>query len=189
MRRHIFFHLAIYLSVLILIGVGCQSSPAIISKGEPIMSITITSAAFSEGKSIPGKYTCDGEDVSPPLDWLGIPKGAQSLVLITDDPDAPVGTWVHWVIFNMPVSLNRIPEGISKSEVIEGIGTQGRNDSHKIGYNGPCPPKGKPHRYFFKLYALDATLDLMAGASKIDVEKAMKSHILAQGQLIGTYSR
>jgi len=179
----------LFLSPQILIGVGCRPSPTISPEGEPTLSISITSAAFSEGESIPIKYTCYGEDVSPPLDWSGIPDGTQSLVLIADDPDAPIGTWVHWVVFNIPTSLKGLPEGIEKNEVVEGVGTQGNNDSRKIGYNGPCPPKGKPHRYFFKLYALDATLDLMAGAGKNELEKAMESHILAQGQLIGTYGR
>jgi len=177
------------LSIQILIGVGCQPSPTLPPEGKPILNIAITSTAFSENESIPRKYTCDGEDISPPLDWSGIPNNTQSLVLITDDPDAPVGTWVHWVIFNIPASLKGLPEGIAKDEVVGGVGTQGKNDWRKIGYNGPCPPKGKPHRYFFKLYALDITLDLTAGARKSEVEKAMKDHILAQGQSIGTYGR
>ncbi len=153
------------------------------------MTISVTSAAFSEGGAIPIKFTCGGEDVSPPLAWSGAPNGTQSLVLIADDPDAPVGNWVHWVIFNIPPSLDSLSEGITKVPVVEGIGIQGNNDFRKIGYNGPCPPKGKSHRYFFTLYALDTALNLNSGALKSDVEKAMKGHILAVGQLIGTYSR
>jgi hypothetical protein len=152
------------------------------------MSILVTSPAFSEGNPIPKKYTCDGEDVSPPLAWSGLPAGTQSLALIADDPDAPVGTWVHWVIFNLPHTLTGLSEGIAKTPTVEG-GIQGNNDFRKVGYGGPCPPRGKPHRYFFKLYALDTSLALEAGASKADVERAMQGHILAQGQLMGTYSR
>ncbi len=177
------------LSVSILIMIGCQPPPATPPEVKPVVTITITSPAFSEGDSIPENYTCDGDDVSPPLEWTGLPNGTQSLTLIVDDPDAPVGTWVHWVIFDIPPSINGFPEGIARSEMIEGTGTQGKNDSRQIGYIGPCPPKGKPHRYFFKLYALDVALNLKAGVGKSEVEKAMRNHILAQGQLIGTYGR
>jgi Raf kinase inhibitor-like YbhB/YbcL family protein len=153
------------------------------------MSIQITSPAFSAGQPIPRKYTCDAEDASPPLAWTGVPAEAKSLALIVDDPDAPVGTWVHWVFYNLPPSLTGLEEGLAKTPTLAGLGSQGTNDSRKIGYGGPCPPRGKPHRYFFKLYALDASLSLPSGASKADLEKAMRGHILAQGQLIGTYSR
>lgn len=152
------------------------------------MSFQITSSAFTEGSPIPRKYTCEGEDESPPLAWSTAPAGAKSLALIADDPDAPMGTWVHWVIFNLPPTLTGLPEGIAKNPSVEG-GLQGNNDFRKTGYGGPCPPRGKPHRYFFKLYALDTMLPLQAGATKAEVEKAMRGHILAQGQLMGTYSR
>jgi hypothetical protein len=153
------------------------------------MSIQITSPAFTEGQPIPRKYTCDAEDASPPLAWSGVPAEVKSLALVVDDPDAPVGNWVHWVFYNLPPSLTTLKEGIAKTPAVEGVGTQGTNDFRKIGYGGPCPPRGKPHRYFFKLYALDTSLSLPPGASKADLEKAMRGHILAQGQLIGTYSR
>jgi len=153
------------------------------------MSIQITSTAFTEGKPIPKKYTCDAEDASPPLAWSGVPTEAKSLALIVDDPDAPVGTWVHWVFYDLPPSLTALKEGLAKTPTLEGLGTQGTNDFRKIGYGGPCPPRGKVHRYLFKLYALDTSLSLQPGASKADLEKAMRGHILAQGQLIGTYSR
>jgi Raf kinase inhibitor-like YbhB/YbcL family protein len=153
------------------------------------MSIKIISTAFSEGNPIPKKYTCDAQDASPPLAWSGAPAETKSLALIVDDPDAPVGTWVHWVIYNLPPMLTELKEGIAKTPTVEGGGIQGNNDFRKVGYGGPCPPRGKPHRYFFKLYALDQMLELKSGASKADVEKAMRGHILAQGQLIGTYSR
>jgi hypothetical protein len=180
--------LLIALLVFILGGAGCRPAAAPASQGETAMTIQITSPAFSEGNPIPKKYTCDAEDVSPPLAWSGLPAGTQSMALIADDPDAPVGTWVHWVIFNLPPTLPGLSEGIAKTPTVEG-GIQGNNDFRKAGYGGPCPPRGKPHRYFFKLYALDTSLALEAGASKADVEKAMRGHILAQGQLMGTYSR
>jgi hypothetical protein len=179
----------IALWILLLSGAGCRSTSAPAPQGEPGMTIQITSAAFTEGEPIPKKYTCDAEDVSPPLAWSGVPAGARSLALIADDPDAPVGTWVHWVIYDLPPSLSGLMEGIAKTPTVEGGGAQGNNDFRKVGYGGPCPPRGKPHRYFFKLYALDIPLGLQPGASKADVEKAMRGHILAQGQLIGTYSR
>jgi len=148
----------------------------------------ISSSAFSEGGTIPKKFTCDGPDASPQLSWSGAPASTQSFALIMDDPDAPVGTWVHWVFYNLPANIKELAEGVEKKEQAAG-GVQGRNDFKKIGYGGPCPPPGMPHRYFFKLYALDSKLDLKAGASKADVERAMKGHILAQGQLVGRYGR
>ena len=148
------------------------------------MKILITSTAFDEAGTIPVRYTCDGADVSPPLDWSGVLQEAKSLALITDDPDCPTGTWVHWVLFNLPASLNHLPE-----KAMPGVGIQGKNDFRRLGYNGPCPPRGRPHRYYFKLYALDTMLNLPAGATKAEVEKAMQGHILAQGQLMGKYGR
>ncbi len=147
------------------------------------MAIQITSPSFVDGQLIPKKYTCDSSNISPQLDWTGVPAGAQSLALIADDPDAPGGTWVHWVLFNIPVTMSGLPEGV------KGSGVQGRNDFSKLGYGGPCPPKGPAHRYFFKLYALDRSLSLNEGARKADVEKAMAGHILGQGQLMGKYGR
>ena len=153
------------------------------------MNIQISSSAFANGGTIPKQFTCDGADVSPQLDWSDVPQGTKSIVLIVDDPDAPAGTWVHWVLYNLPGNTNRISEGIQKQERLPNGARQGRNDFRKIGYNGPCPPPGKVHRYFFKLYALDQALDLKAGAGKADVERAMKGHILTQGELIGKYGR
>ncbi len=148
----------------------------------------IESSAFGSGQPIPQKYTCDGPDVSPPLSWSDAPPGTKTFALIADDPDAPMGTWVHWVIFSLPPQTNALPEGVAKTESAAG-GVHGRNDFGKTGYGGPCPPPGKPHRYFFKLYALDTTLNLRAGATKQDVEKAMQGHVLAQAELMGTYQR
>ena len=147
----------------------------------------ITSTAFSEGEMIPQEYTCDGKDISPPLAWTGVPAGTKSLALIADDPDAPVGTWVHWVAFNIPPDVTELPEAIPTDALPTG-GTHGTNSWRRPGYGGPCPPGGT-HRYFFKLYALDTELALKAGASKKDVEKAMKVHILAEAQLMGRYKR
>jgi len=153
------------------------------------MSFQISSSAFSEGEMIPKKFTCDGPDVSPQLSWNGAPTSTHSFALIMDDPDAPVGTWVHWVLYNLPADTKELPEGVEKKEQLANGALQGRNDFRKVGYGGPCPPPGKPHRYFFKLYALDANLDLKAGATKADVERAMKGHVLGQAQIIGRYGR
>lgn len=154
-----------------------------------MQKIQLTSTAFQEGKAIPVQYTCDGENISPPLAWVGIPGGTKSLALIVDDPDAPAKTWVHWVIYNIAPGLTELPEGLVKYSSEGGIGVAGKNDFGKLGYGGPCPPKGKSHRYFFKIYALDTELDLQQGATKAQLEVAMRGHILAEGQLMGTYSR
>jgi Raf kinase inhibitor-like YbhB/YbcL family protein len=153
------------------------------------MSFQISTTAFPSGGTIPKKYTCDGPDLSPPLSWKEAPTGTQSLALIADDPDAPSGTWVHWVLYNMPVTTKELSEGVKKDEQLPDASQQGRNDFRKIGYGGPCPPPGKAHRYFFKLYALDTKLNLKAGATKAEVEAAMKGHILAEAGLMGKYNR
>ncbi len=152
------------------------------------MSIQITSTAFEEGGTIPQKYTCDGEDVSPALQWSGIPDGTQSIALICDDPDAPMGTWVHWVLFNIPADTTELPENIPADRVLENGAKHGINDFKKLGYGGPCPPGGT-HRYFFKLYALDIEIGLEPGATKEELLKAMEGHILDEGQLMGRYAR
>lgn len=153
------------------------------------MSIEFTSPGFINGGMIPKDYTCEGADRSPALAWSGLPSSVKSLALIVDDPDAPAGTWVHWVVYNMPANLQGLPEGVPSNSEVVGVGMQGKNDFRRLGYGGPCPPKGKPHRYFFKLYALDTILNIASCASKADLEKAMKGHILGQGQLIGLYER
>ena len=158
---------------------------------EVIMALMLMSGAFAAGGGIPSKHTCDGADVSPALSWSGTPAGTVAFALIADDPDAPAGTWVHWVLFNLPGSLTALPEGVAKTDQLPNLGgaLQGRNDFRRTGYGGPCPPPGKPHRYFFKLYALDAALPLKAGATKQDVERAMRGHGLAETSLMGTYAR
>ncbi len=137
---------------------------------------------------IPSKYTCDGADISPPLAWKNIQEAAQSIVLISDDPDAPVGTWVHWVCYDIPPTVDGLDEDIPATDILPVGGQQGVNDFGRIGYGGPCPPGGT-HRYFFKVYALDTMLNLPAGKTKKEIEKAMKGHVLASGELIGVYSR
>ena len=153
------------------------------------MSLELKSSDFVAGGTIPKQFTCDGADLSPALEWSAPPAGTQSFALIADDPDVPVGTWVHWVAFNLPASLRSLPQGVPKQEQLADGSLQGRNDFEKIGYGGPCPPGGKAHRYFFKLYALDSKLNLKPGATKKDVERAMQNHVLALGEYIGRYSR
>ena len=148
------------------------------------MAFEITSPAFSAGQMIPAKYTCDGQDISPPLRWGDAPQGTQSFALIADDPDAPRGTWVHWVLFNLPAETHELPE-----KAVPPAGSQqGKNSWGRVGYGGPCPPSGT-HRYFFKLYALDTTLNLAAGAGKEQLLRAMTGHILAETEIIGAYRR
>lgn len=150
--------------------------------------IVLTSAAFKEGQAIPRQYTCDGVNVSPPLEWTGVPKTAKTLAIIADDPDAPAGTWLHWVLYNIPADNIGFVENVPATENLKAGGFQGKNDFGKIGYGGPCPPSGT-HRYLFKIYAIDGELPLQAGATKADLEKAMQGHVVAQGQLMGTYRR
>jgi len=149
----------------------------------------MSSASFSAGEMIPKKFACDGPDVSPKLNWTEPPAKTQSFALIMDDPDAPAGTWVHWVLFDLPADTRELAEGVAKQEQLANGARQGRNDFGKIGYGGPCPPPGNPHRYFFKLYALNAKLNLKAGATKADVEDGIKGHILAHAEMIGKYGR
>lgn len=151
------------------------------------MSIELVSSAFSNMKPIPVKYTCDGQDVSPPLKWSGIPQNAKSIVLIVDDPDAPKGTWVHWVLYDIPPGVDSLSENQPRTDTLSSGAKQGLTDFKRIGYGGPCPPSGT-HRYFFKIYALDTILNLSAGKTKKEIENAIKDHIISQGELVGTYS-
>jgi Raf kinase inhibitor-like YbhB/YbcL family protein len=173
-----------WLIVLLL----CSSIAGCVSTGGNFMTLSIKSSAFNHEGNIPKKYTCDGTNVSPALSWSDPPANTQSFCLIMDDPDAPAGVWVHWVIYNIPPQSTGLAEGIPKQAELKDGSRQGRNDFRDPGYGGPCPPGGT-HRYYFKLYALDITLNLPAGATKADVEKAMKGHILAQAQLMGRYKR
>ena len=152
--------------------------------------LTITSDAFANGQSIPAKYSCIGRNISPPLMWNEPPAGTQSFALIMDDPDAPFGTWVHWVLYNIPMSTRSLQEDlpITGKNADPNAIYVGKNSSGNVGYDGPCPPSGT-HRYFFKLYALDTTISLLPGATKEKILKEMEGHILAQGELMGTFSK
>jgi len=152
------------------------------------MAITITSIAFTEGGIIPRDYTCDGKNISPPLTWVGVPECTKSIAIICDDPDAPMGTWVHWLLFNIPATVNELPQGMPNAKVLENGSKHGINDFRKFGYGGPCPPGGT-HRYYFKIYALDIKLMQEPGLTKSELLKAIKDHILAEGQLMGRYTR
>src|SRR3989442_37308 len=161
-------------------------SPA---RGEQNMNFNISSTSFPNGGEIPRKFTCDGRDVSPELSWNDASEGTKSFALLVDDPDAPVGNWNHWTMWNLPPSARKLDEGLTKTAQLPDGTQQGLNDFGKIGYNGPCPPPGKPHRYYFKLFALDQKLTLKQSAGKHDLEAAMKGHILAQAEWIGRYGR
>ncbi|MBI4353772.1 MAG: YbhB/YbcL family Raf kinase inhibitor-like protein [Candidatus Omnitrophica bacterium] len=152
------------------------------------MSLTLNSRAFSHGQPVPSIYTCEGNDISPPLAWSEPPSGTNSFALISDDPDAPMGTWVHWVAWNIPASSRGLPEAIATDAQLKDGTRQGTTDFGRTGYGGPCPPSGT-HRYVFKLYALDAVLDLPPGATKAKLEAAMTGHLIAQTELMGTYKK
>ncbi len=155
-----------------------------VSKG-----LAISSKSFEPGHEMPVKYTCDGEDVSPQLSWSGAPENTESFALIVDDPDAPGRVFTHWVLYNIPASRNELPEGMQAEKIVKKGCSQGVNDMRLMGYGGPCPPPGKPHRYRFHLYALDTTLDLPSGVTKNAVLGAMKGHILAEAEIVGLYKR
>ena len=148
----------------------------------------IKSSAFKEGESIPSKYTCDNIDISPDIEWSKVPNGTKTFALIMDDPDAPSGTYVHWVIYNIPGNQRELPENIPATETLDNGTFQGRNDFGKIGYGGPCPPGGT-HRYYFKLYALDTVLDAKPGITKKELLKAIEVHVLEEVELMGRYKR
>ncbi|MEZ4448788.1 MAG: YbhB/YbcL family Raf kinase inhibitor-like protein [Nannocystaceae bacterium] len=159
---------------------------------QEVTSMRLTSPAFATGESIPARYTCDGGDVSPPLRWSEVPPGARGLALVVDDPDAsdptaPTRTWVHWVLYDLDPGASGLPEGAS-AEAAPGGARQGKNDWHRLGYGGPCPPIGR-HRYFFRLYALDVVLGDLGAPDRGALERAMGGHVLARAELIGTYER
>ena len=180
--------------LLAIVLAGCDSgTPTPPTANTPVLgeyepSIPFTSAAFVNNQPIPQKHSCDGEDVSPPLQWGDSLPDVKSFAIIMDDPDAPGGTYTHWVVYNLPATSRSLPEGIRPDVEIEGGGLQGRNDGEIMGYSGPCPPGGT-HHYHFKLYALASTVDLPMGAFKSQLEQAMKGNVLAYGELIGTYTR
>lgn len=174
------------LGVLLLTGQHIYSVEK--KKGGAHMDLTVTSTAFSEGGKIPSRYSCDGQDISPPLSWTPGPAGTESYAMISDDPDAPMGTWVHWVIYNIPATVTSLPENVPGQPRLDDGSLQGINDFKRHGYGGPCPPGGT-HRYYFKVYALDNKIDAGPGLTKKKLLKAMEGHVIASGELMGTYSR
>ena len=177
-----------FIALLILLLIACGDNKKNIER-DKTMSLSISSSAFSEGERIPDKYTCEGEDISPPLSWSNIHEGTQSFALISDDTDTAGGTWDHWVIYNMPADAEELPEAVPTAESLPDGSKQGVNSWGRTGYGGPCPPHGNPLHYFFKLYALDITLILPADESKSSIEAAMEGHILENASPMGTYSR
>lgn len=173
----------ILISVIFLLAAGC------IEKEDNMDKISILAEGFKDGELIPDEYTCKGKDVSPSLSWTGIPAGTKSITLIMDDPDAPGGTFVHWVLYNVPSETRKLAPGMPLYRTFSDGTIQGMTDFGQPGYGGPCPPPGKPHRYYFKIYALDTDLNLQPGATKSQVESAMKGHVLAKGELMGKYWR
>ena len=185
-RSFVFFFVPVFLCVC-LIGIQAKQMEQIEREGNS-MKLEIRSTAFKEGGSIPRKYTCDWTDISPPLLWTQPPEGTKSLVLICDDPDAPMGTWVHWVLYGISPDTLELPEDVPDKKEVLGGAKQGTNDFRKIGYGGPCPPGGT-HRYYFKLYAIDSEPGLSSGATKKEVLANIEGHVLAEGQLMGRYGR
>jgi len=189
---------AAVVGLLALVG-GCQRQsqaqvmqPTASGQGrEAKMGWTLSSTAFKDGGRIPRKYTCDGEDVSPPLSWTTPPAKTAELALVCDDPDAPRGTFVHWVLYGLPATTTSLPEAVPTTETLPTLSgaKQGRNSAGRIGYMGPCPPSGPPHHYHFILYALDAKLELKPGATEKELRAAMEGHVLGQAELVGLYSR
>jgi Raf kinase inhibitor-like YbhB/YbcL family protein len=174
-------------AVVMLSSCQGKNQPQTSANEERKMEITLKSPAFTQGEPIPEEYTCDGRNISPPLQWSDVPEGAKSLAMIVDDPDAPRGLFTHWIIYNIPPDLPEFTENVEKDKTLPNGARQGVNDAGKIGYTGPCPPSGT-HRYFFKVYALDSDLHLEPGLTKAQLLKAMEDHTLAEGQLMGTYS-
>jgi Raf kinase inhibitor-like YbhB/YbcL family protein len=175
-------------------GTATFGAPPTVEAGSPAQQgvspdFSISTTAFKPGAIIPKQFACDGLDTSPALDWSNAPQKTRSFVLIAEDPDAPGGTWVHWVVYDLPAGAQHLPEGVPKQRDVQDGGRQGHNDFDELGYNGPCPPPGRPHRYFFRLYALDTFLNLKGRVTKSAVEQAMQGHVLAQGELMGRYSR
>ena len=180
------------LKIIVALIVICQlfvgvASFSLAKQTGGIKKMKLTSSAFKQGESVPAKYSCDGDDVSPPLAWGGVPANTKSFALIVDDPDAPAGTWIHWTLFNIPPSAKVLPEGIRKMAQLSDGSIQGMTSHGSVGYEGPCPPSGT-HRYYFTLYALDCLLNLDQSATKDVILNAIKGHVLAEGQLMGTYS-
>lgn len=177
--------------MIMLIVAGCRAMPDEVQHPTKERSpmLRLTSVAFKHEAKIPGEFSCDGRNISPELSWSGAPAGTESFALVMHDPDAPMpGGYTHWLLYNIPASVKRLPENVPNQDQLPGGGIQGKNSSGKYGYTGPCPPSGT-HRYYFKLYALNAALDPAAGASKESLEKAMEGHVIAEAELMGRYQR
>lgn len=174
--------------LLLLITLTFFTSNQYKNKTDMSTNIIVKSDSFSDGGMIPAKYTCDGANISPQLSWDNAPKDTKSFVLICEDPDAPMGTFTHWILYDIPADVHELLENLPKDKILPNGAKQGIADFKKIGYGGPCPPNGT-HRYYFKLYALDTLLNLEPGLKKEDILKAMNGHILAQGQIMGKYAR
>lgn len=151
--------------------------------------MNLQALAFKPGADIPAQFTCDGSNISPALTWTTAPDGTQSFALVMEDPDAPGKTWVHWVLYDMPAAERELPEDVATTRTLPSGARQGRNDFGKTGYGGPCPPPGPTHRYYFKLYALDNRLGLQAGATRAQVDRSMRGHVLAEAEVMGRYRR
>jgi len=178
------------LSLVVAIFCGqAVAGPAATGAERSAQNITLSSSAFQAGGLIPRQYTCDGSDVSPPLTWQNAPAQTRALALIADDSDAPGGTWVHWLIYDLPAAANQLAQGVAKSDTLTSGARQGVNDFGRIGYGGPCPPPGPAHRYHFRLYALDAPTALQPRASKAQLLEAIRGHVLGQAELTGRYQR
>lgn len=169
---------------LAIVAVLCVSAV-----GVPATALDLRSPAFPGGGDVPVPYTCDGKDVSPPLRWSDPPAGTKAFALIVDDPDAPAGTWVHWVLYAIPAPARALPEGVPREETVPGVGAQGVNDFRKVGYGGPCPPPGPAHRYVFRLYALDTALAPAPRMTKADLLKTIEGHVLGHADVMGRYTR
>ncbi len=186
MNRTLFFAALLF---VVLASACSRGAEEITPEGGATMTIQLTSPVFQEGKPIPVRYTCDGDNVSPPLQWSNLPPGTQSIALLCEDPDSPSGAFAHWVLYGLPAGTAELGEGVPTEEELANGAKQGVNSARSVGYYGPCPPQGKPHRYVFRIYALDANLPAQTGASRADLLRAVQGHILAEGQLMGTYAR
>ncbi len=180
---------ASFVLIAACVPVLISNGPGLAGPRDPSATFTVSSPSFAAGGAIPQEFTCEGSDSSPALRWTAPPSGTKSLALIMDDPDAPAGTWVHWVMFDIPAATRELPAATPKDGDLSNGARQGQNSFERLGYGGPCPPPGPAHRYYFKVYALDSKLELKAGSSRADLESAMKGHTLAQGELMGRYKR
>lgn len=179
--------LAVSLGLMVILAACARHPSSPTPSPEP--TIALTSLAFQHGETIPEDYTCEGQNLSPPLAWAEVPAGTQSLALLCEDPDAPGGLFVHWALYNLPATVDSLMEGVPPLPSLANGARQGKNGFGRVGYDGPCPPPGSTHRYFFRLYALDTVLDLPPEATREQLLKAMEGHILAWGELMGRFGR